>query len=242
MKISLAQTRPLKGDIVGNIAAHKKLIDLAIAHGADMVIFPELSITGYEPTLAKELATSQDDSRFNDLQDISNAHQITIGAGMPIETTAGPQIGMIIFQPHQPRQTYAKQYLHEDELPFFVHGQHQVYLTAEGIKISLAICYELSVPQHAENVHRNGADVYLVSVAKTVTGVEKAIHTLSATASQYGMTVLMTNCLGLCDGVICGGRSSIWNNKGQLIGQLDDTHEGILLLDTNTEEITDQLL
>ena len=57
MRLFLGQTRPIKGDIHHNIENHTKFIELAISHRADMVVFPELSITGYEPTLAKELAT-----------------------------------------------------------------------------------------------------------------------------------------------------------------------------------------
>ncbi len=83
MKICVAQTKPVKGDIQRNIENHKKLIDMAASHGADIIIFPELSLTGYEPTLAKELATTQDDSRFDDFQQISDRRQITIGIGVP---------------------------------------------------------------------------------------------------------------------------------------------------------------
>jgi predicted amidohydrolase len=46
MKICVAQTRAIKGDIQSNIDNHKKLIDLAISNGANIVIFPELSLTG----------------------------------------------------------------------------------------------------------------------------------------------------------------------------------------------------
>jgi predicted amidohydrolase len=78
MKICVAQTRPVKGDIHRNIENHRALIDLAVSNGADVVIFPELSLTGYEPKFAKELATDQDDSRFDDVQKISNAKLILI--------------------------------------------------------------------------------------------------------------------------------------------------------------------
>jgi predicted amidohydrolase len=94
MKICAAQTRSIKGDIQNNIAIHKKLIDLAIANGADLIIFPELSLTGYEPTLAKELATNQDDGRFDDFQEISDANQMTIGVGVPTKSPAGICISM----------------------------------------------------------------------------------------------------------------------------------------------------
>ena len=61
MKIAVAQARPVKGDIQANISNHLKLIEQASLEGADAVFFPELSLTGYEPTLAKELAGNQDD-------------------------------------------------------------------------------------------------------------------------------------------------------------------------------------
>ena len=79
MKICAVQTKPIKGDIHANIANHKKFINRAVAHGAELVIFPELSLTGYEPTLAKEPAMDEGDTRFDDFQTISDANGISIG-------------------------------------------------------------------------------------------------------------------------------------------------------------------
>jgi len=81
MKICVAQTRPAKGDIPRNIAGHKTLIDLAASKGAETIIFPELSVTGYEPALAGKLATTPNDHRFDDFQQIADKRQITIGVG-----------------------------------------------------------------------------------------------------------------------------------------------------------------
>lgn len=55
MKIALAQIQYEKGDIARNIELHLIWIDQAIAQGADCIFFPELSLTGYEPTLPKSL-------------------------------------------------------------------------------------------------------------------------------------------------------------------------------------------
>lgn len=242
MKICVAQTRPIKGNIQSNIDNHKELIDLAISSGANMIVFPELSITGYEPELANELATHKDDNRFDDFQKISDAKQIAIGVGVPIRTPTGIYISLIIFQPQKDRQLYSKQYLHSDEEPFFVSGPNTTGLLNIETNIALAICYELSVPQHSEDAFKNGAEVYVASVVKSVGGVEKAIQNLSDIAKKYVMTVLMANCIGECDGYECGGKTSIWNNKGTLLGQLNDTHEGILMIDTNTQQITQQIL
>lgn len=242
MKIATAQTKPAKGDIPANIEGHKKMIGLALAEGADMIIFPELSITGYEPELAAALASDQEDPRLAVFQQISDQHSVTIGVGMPIKTTSMPQIGMIIFQPQLPRLTYAKQFLHADEDPYFVCGDQQLYLTGEGLQLAPAICYELSVPEHAANVAKQGAQVYLVSVAKTASGMEKAAQTLSETARQYGMTVLLCNSVGYSDNFYSAGGTAIWNNKGALLRQLDDTREGLLLFDTGTGEVIEKML
>jgi len=55
------------------------------------------------------------------------------------------------------------------------------------------------------------------------------------------MPVLMTNAIGQADGEICAGKTAVWNEKGQLIKQLDDIHEGILIFDTDTQEVTEHL-
>ena len=240
MKICVAQTRPVKADIERNIANHKKLIDLAALHGASTIIFPELSLTGYEPKLAKQLATDKDDSRFDDFQKISDIRQITIGVGVPTKNNTGICISMVVFQPQQSRQTYSKKYLHPDEEEFFISGEGAAGLTVRNPNMAFAICYELSVPEHPANAFKNGADIYIASAAKSLTGVEKAIKTLAGIANTYSMTVLMSNCVGYCDDFESAGKTSIWNNKGLLAGQLNNTDEGILIIDTETQELIEK--
>ncbi len=242
MKICVAQTKPLKGNIPANIENHKRLIDLAIHNGADLIIFPELSLTGYEPELAKELATDKEDKRLDDFQKISDTNHIIIGVGAPTKTGKGICITMIIFQPHQARQTYSKKYLHNDEKVFFVSGESSIGLLGQKSNAALAICYELSVPEHAEHAAKSGAEIYIASVAKSASGVEKASKSLSDIASKYSMTVLMSNCVGPCDNFESAGKSSIWNSKSILLGQLSDTCEGILIIDTATQEIVEKTI
>ncbi len=240
MKICVAQTRSVKGDILKNIENHKKLIELAASERAAFIVFPELSLTGYEPTLAKVLATRPEDSRFDDFQTMSNNRQITIGVGVPILSDTGINISMILFQPQQPRRTYAKKYIHADEEPYFVSGSNFTSLTVHHTQLALAICYELSVPAHAEDASASGVALYVASVAKSVGGIDKALQRLSDIARQYHMSVLMANCIGEADGEVCAGKTSIWNSQGLLLGQLNDTQEGILLFDTNTQEVLEK--
>lgn len=118
MKISAVQFCPTSGNIASNIAKHLAYIELAIGQGADLIFFPELSLTGYEPHLAKSLASNQSDPRLDIFQQRSDSHNLMIGVGLPILTGDQVQIGMIWFTPNVPRQTYAKQQLHADEIPF----------------------------------------------------------------------------------------------------------------------------
>jgi len=67
--------------------------------------------------------------------------------------------------------------------------------------------------------------------------VANAAKTLSDIASKYSMTALMCNCVGPCDNFQAAGKTAIWNDKGALVAQLDDTNEGILVIDTDTHEL-----
>ena len=86
------------------------MIESAIKLNASLIIFPELSITGYEPTLANTLATHIEDEKLQKyFQELSDKNMVTIGIGMPILGDAGIHIGMIIFQPNKKRTSYSKQ-------------------------------------------------------------------------------------------------------------------------------------
>ncbi len=123
MKLCVAQLKSLPGAVQRNIDRHIKLLTLAVRQGADVVIFPELSLTGYEPALAHSLATGQNDSRLDPFQQLADTHSLTIGVGAPTKSETGICISLIIFQPNKARQTYSKEYLHPDEAAFFVSGQ-----------------------------------------------------------------------------------------------------------------------
>ena len=242
MKICIAQIKPIKGNVSANIEAHKRFIELALTLNADAIFFPELSLTGYEPELAKKLAANQNDNRLNIFQQISDNNNIIIGLGLPTTTESQIRISMIIFEPNKPRQTYSKQQLHSDEFPYFENGVEQVVIKACDTNIAPAICYESLQPTHAENAFKLGADLYLACVAKSVNGVDKAYNYYPSVAKQYAMPVLMSNCLGFCDNFLCVGKSAVWTKEGKLLGQLDDTTEGILIFDTETEKVIEKTI
>jgi len=239
MKIGVVQTKPVRGNIAENLADHQQWASLAVERGVDLLMFPELSITGYEPSLAEKLATTAEDERFAGLQRMSDRYGIFLAVGVPIRVEEGVQIGMVVFRPDEPRLVYAKQYLHADELPFFVPGKEQLFLWLEDHKIAPAICYELLVPEHAVNAYSHRADIYLVSVAKTAAGMEKAIEVLEGIACTYSMTVLLANSIGECEDGMCAGGSVVINDQGEVLAELFQEEEGLLVYDTVTGVATE---
>ncbi len=236
MKISVAQIKPEKGAIKKNFETHKKWIDIAVSKNADLIVFPELSLTGYEPKLAKELAVDECNLILEDFQQISDLHKITIGVGLPTKSGSGIRISMVLFRPSLPRLVYSKQLLHSDELPYFEKGNQQVVFTVKGEKIAPAICYESLQNEHSEQAFKLGANIYLASVAKSREGIEKAFLHYPDIARKYSFPVLMANCIGFCDNFESAGQTSVWDGNGALIEQLDNKNEGVLIFDTITKE------
>lgn len=229
MKIAVAQVASFRGEIAGNIARHERMIDYASLAGAELVVFPELSITQYEPTIAGDLAMTPDDARLQRLQTLSDWYGMTICAGVPLRTEAGVVIALLMFAPGKAPQVYSKRYLHEDELPYFTPGHGGAMLTTPYGDIAFAICYEISVPQHAQDAHAAGALVYIASVAKTPAGVLKAHERMAEIARTYGMTVLMANCIGECEGKPAGGGSAVWNLSGEIAASLGEQEDGLVI-------------
>jgi len=237
MKVAIAQIEAIKGNVEKNIENHLKWIKQAIKNKADMLVFPELSVTGYEPDLAEKLATSQDDVRLDEIQSLSDKNEITIGVGLPTKEENDIFISMIIFQPHKERITYSKQYLYPPEEPIFKAGKNPLVLNFETEIVSPAICYETSNKAHCEFAKRNKATIYIASVLSSINGIDTELKKLSGIAKNNNMVTLMANYVGESGGYKCAGKSSVWDATGKLIGQLDSETEGILIYDTQTKEI-----
>lgn len=236
MKISAAQFHPVSGDIASNVAKHLEFIELAVTQDADLIFFSELSLTGYEPHLAKSLASDKSNPRLDIFQQRSDVHNIIIGVGLPILTGSQVQIGMSWFTPKAPRQTYAKQQLHTDELSFFVQGDQQLVLRTATHILVPAICYESLQQSHVDNAANLGADVYLASVAKSASGMTKAMLHYPTIARKYSMYVLVANCTGPCDNFVSVGQSAVWNNRGELLVQMDSESEGMVMIDMVSDQ------
>lgn len=242
MKIAAAQIGSIRGNIDANVSRHKDVLMKAIELDVNLLLFSELSITGYETTKADQLAVADDDPRWDEFRSLSDQGGISIGVGFPRRTDNGIQIAQMTFRPHQPVDIYAKQHLHKDEWPFFVPGDSAGLIDLQGVLAAPAICYESLLPEHATQAHGMGARIYMASVAKPKDNINRALDYFPNLALKHGMTVVMANSVGPCDGFVAAGNSAIWDEEGILAGQLDEHSEGILVSDTESGEARSYLV
>lgn len=228
VKICLAQVSSQKGDIARNIERHIAMLRTLEPGAVDLVCFPELSLSNYDPDVAGEVALKPTDRRLTVFQEFADRMSIAVAVGAPLRTAANPAIAVLVFVPRQQVVVVGKRHLHDDELPHFAAADGNVSVIDFGRRVGFAICHELTVAEHADALVAAGANVYLASVAKTASGVGKARTMLAAIARRHGIPALMVNSVGTCEGQAAGGNSMIFDSNGNLVASLG-TDEGMLL-------------
>lgn len=236
MILAAAQTKPTRGDIEANLSDHYRFVELAAKNGAQLIAFPEMSITGYEREHAQKLAFKKDDSRLDHLKKLAIENNIVIIAGAPIQIESELFIGEFVIAPDNSVSIYTKQFLHEGEEEFFQSSfDNNPIITIENQKISFAICADIDNPLHPENACKRETDIYIASIFFSPNGIPNAYRDLQNYAEKHKMNVLMSNFSGESWGSPSAGQSAFWNNKGELIGQMNDSDSGLLLVENQND-------
>lgn len=243
MILAAAQTKPKRGDIDTNLLDHYNLIELAVANGAQLIVFPELSITGYERENASRLAFTKNDTRLNHLKKLATENNITIIAGAPIQIESNLFLGEFCIAPNDAVSIYTKQFLHTGEEIYYQPSfDYNPMLEIENERISCAICADIDNPKHPENARKNNSSTYIASIFFSPNGISQAHQSLQNYASQYQMNVLMANFGRDSYGSPSGGRSAFWNSKGELIAQMEDSGSGLLLVEKHNSDWTGKII
>ena len=230
MIIAAAQLNASIGNIQQNLEAHYKLIKMAITAKAQLVTFPEMSMTAYCREEGKKYAFAPQDKRLNKLQELANLGNITIIAGAPITLENQLYIGSFIIQPNAPIQSYTKQYLHGKEALFYKASKdYNPILNLSTEKIGFAICADLNNEAHPCAAASNGTTLYIPSIFYSEESMGKAHNQLAGYAKKYCMNVLMANYSGHLWGMKAGGKSAFYAKNGDLIGQLKSADIGLLI-------------
>ena len=236
MKIGLAQIKSDKGDINGNLRHHLDLLGNLAAGEVELVIFPELSLSNYDPDIAVSAAIGPEDTRLDAIQQFADRTEISVGVGFPERSSDKPFITLVVFSPSRPRTVIHKSHLHEDELPYFSTLNESASVLELSKRVAVAICYEITVDAHIESAMAKNMDLYLASVAKTAKGIREAKTQLSAKAREFKVPILVANSVGTCEGKVAGGGSMVIDVDGTVIGALNDTEEAILIYDSEARD------
>lgn len=243
MILASAQTKPKRGDIRENLLDHCRMIQIASDNGADLIVFPELSITGYEREKADSLAFSINDSRLEPLLQMTADKNIIILAGAPIRVNADLFIGEFIIYPDHSIDIYTKQFLHPGEEEYYQSSfDYNPLLKVDNQRISLSICADLDQPIHAENASKVDSSIYISSIFFSPKGIPSAHKALSGYAQKYSMNVLMANFSGESWGQPSGGRSAFWNKDGSLVAQMNDSDSGLLIVENRQDVWSGQII
>lgn len=219
LTLAAAQSISIAGDVPTNLQRHLAFMRLAAEHGVQLLVFPELSLTGYEPTLAADLAIAPEDALLAPLRAMARELRMTAVVGMPLRLTpgAGVTIGALVLGADGSLAVYTKQHLHPGEEVAFVPGQGGAPLAWGSDRIALAVCADFSHASHPQQAAEAGATVYAAGVLVSEGGYATDSALLQGYAAEHQMLVLMANHGGPTGGWVSAGRSAIWAADGTLI-------------------------
>ncbi|QZI73070.1 carbon-nitrogen hydrolase family protein [Pseudomonas protegens] len=231
LTLAAAQSVSIAGDLPANLARHQHLMGVAAQQGVQLLVFPELSLTGYEPQLAAELALPPDSPQLQPLRDLARELMLTTVVGMPIRLSVdGPVlIGALALGADGSLAVYSKQHLHPGEERAFAPGSGGAPLQLGDETLALAVCADVCHASHVQAAVDAGAGIYAAGVLISEGGYAVDSALLQGYARDHGILVLMANHGGPSGGWACAGRSAIWGAQGQLLGAVEGVGEALLI-------------
>ncbi len=253
IKIGLAQFNTKLGDNQANLNKHLALIEQAQGQSADLLIFPELSLTGYalqDLASASALRPHQDDPIFEDL--LKASKQLDLMVGFVHEdrrhrfyiASAYLSGGKIL---HIHDKVYLPTYGMFDEGRFFAPGDSvQAFNTRFG-RVGMLICEDFWHASSPYLLWLDGADILLFQSASPGRGLnekprlsssEWVEHTNRAYAGMFTNFVAHANRVGYEDGLNFWGGSTIYDPNGDLVVRAPDFEESLTVAEIDLDQLS----
>ncbi len=249
-KIALAQIRPRLGDLKWNLEHHLEAAERALKSGAGIVVFPELSMTGYSVRdLNAELAMSRDDKFFEPIRSLSRKVSIAVGSIIR-DDAGGIRNALMYFEDASLKHVHFKMYLPTygifEEQRYFLPGKKvQAFDTKFG-RIGLLVCEDLwhvSLPyllavQGARLILGAAASpTRLSGGAESHPGFEANSEQHKSFARLLSVYLAFVNRVGFEDGVNFWGGSEIISPHGESIARGKLFDEELMLGDVDLAEV-----
>ncbi len=242
--IALSQINTVLGNVQANLEKHLALVKEAQAGGADLLIFPELSLTGYvlqdlTPTVA--LRPTADDPIFRPLLEASQKLDLLVGfveedtRNRFYIAAAYLSRGQVL---HVHRKVYLPTYGLFDEGRFFALGDSLAAFDTRFGRVGVLICEDFWHASPPYLLWLDGADLLLLTSASPGRGLNAndmlesarwVDHINRAYASLYTSFVVHANRVGYEDGLNFWGGSAIYDPNGDLITRAPYHEESLTL-------------
>jgi len=236
MKLAIAQINCVLGDLKENAAKILDYAGQARAHGARLMLTPELSLCGYPPEdlllrpgfyLACQEALTELASQISD---------VAVIVGHPHEQDGRRYNAASLLQNGKIVATYFKHALPNyavfDEARYFSPGSDACVFELGGVRFGLNICEDVWHPEAAQLAYQAGAQVLLVLNASPYSVDKQAARyvALRARIAETGMPVVYANLVGGQDELVFDGGSFGMDGEGRIFSQLDVFKEELSIL------------
>ena len=241
MKIVMAQINTLVGDIKGNT---QRIVDVCVdqsALGVDMVVFPELTLTGYPPEdlLLRQHTTDLTAAALERLcRDLPDGLAVVVGyprrqGGLLFNSAGVLYNGAVVAE-------YDKQCLPNyqvfDEKRYFEAGADTCVFTIKGLPIGLTICEDIWHPHPAANAAAAGAQLLINLNASPFHRGKQSERTaqVSALARTHQLPILYVNQVGGQDELVFDGGSFVVDARGDVQHRATEFAEVMLSVEIET--------
>jgi len=243
LQILLAQLNLTVGDIEGNT---KKIIasihDAKLKYNADIIVFPELSISSYPPEdlLLRPAFNEYVKSSLDRI--IAATKNIHVIVGYPTKQKDKLYNACSLIYNGKIKQTYYKQHLPNygvfDEKRYFTAGNETCLFEINGITAALSICEDIWVSEPINNAAAAGAKIIFNINASPYhkNKLVKREKIISQRAQDSNMYIVYSNLVGGQDELVFDGNSLVVDNKGGIIFHAPQFKEGLYNFELDFEK------
>ncbi|HJN46693.1 MAG: NAD+ synthase [Acidobacteria bacterium] len=238
LRVALCQSNLPVGDLAGNLERIQELTARAVEQGADLTVFPELSITGYPPEdllLNPRFAQAATDAVGELAQSVTDT---VVLVGFPALTEDLHNAAAVLAN-GTVAATYRKHFLPNyavfDEQRYFARGDDAVVIDLAGVRIGVTICEDLWYPGGPGQWATIAGGAELVvnlsgSPYHRGKGIERE-RMLGQRAADYCCFVAFCNAVGGQDELVFDGHSLVIDPTGEIVARGAQFEEDLLVVD-----------
>ncbi len=231
-RIGMAQCGAVLGDLPANLEAHREWVSRARREGIDLLVFPELSLTGYLlQDMVGDLSISRDDPRLLELAREAGELSLCVG-GIEESSDHAQYIASFYLEDgcvrHVHRKVYLASYGVFDEARFVGAGQAIAAGETRFGRVGFSICEDSWHPSLITTMLLDGASLLVVQTASPVRGLRRGempsnaqtwMSTLQTYARLYGCYIAFCNRVGAEDGLVFWGNSVLLGPDGEKVAE-----------------------